>query len=331
MGVEQKSREGGVNEAAQKAADTLVYRDYIPFSALTERMSHIEARGVFDVNGIPIRPYQNVKFSLVTVHPPSSDEVAGSPTIEVADEQERLWTPQPTIYNDQLFIMNALDKFLRSLDIDYVPDTERIAEALGICSLSGSVGFEWPDRGYFNVMPPVIERHSYMLDRGHIDLDYMRSCFDGCFVKDAKGRLHPMSAQDIEQFYIDHESAYPHMQIFNPTVDLLDYGRQHTGAWRFNIICDGSHRISFAIDELNQPIQAILVEPDEGKELVPYYAVPRPFHPSTRLTSKRHEVMFNGLENDKIHLLHPLLAKVLHYNWELSKLKVSSLRSKDSI
>ncbi len=324
-----KSREGGVDGAAQQKADQLLYRDTISFDELVMRMRHIEARGIFDKDGQPIKPYQDAEFSLVTVYPPSSTAIAESPVVEIAGDRERLWTPQPTIYEDQLFIMNVLDRFLLTLENGASNDGDIASELVGLCGLSRAVGYEWPGRGQYHVMPPVIEQHSYQLNRGAIDLDYMRDSFDGCYVQDAKETLHHLNSHDLKDFYIDHQSFEEHLPIFNQTMKLLDYGRQRSGEWKFNVICDGSHRISYAVEETGRPINAILVQPPEGRVLTPYYAVPRPFHPATRLSSKRAERMFNHIENDKIHLLNEIIKKVGHYDWSQSGLQVSSLRSRE--
>ncbi|HLC32414.1 MAG TPA: hypothetical protein VJJ82_01170, partial [Candidatus Nanoarchaeia archaeon] len=59
------------------------------------------------------------------------------------------------------------------------------------------------------------------------------------------------------------------------------------------------------------------------------YALPMPFRPTTRLTSKDAEKMYPRLERDKIHLFNDFMKKVLHYDWR--GLYVSGLRSQTNI
>lgn len=324
------SREGGAYQAAIKKAAELVFRDVIELNELQQRMRHIEARGIFDENGRPIQPYKNAKFSMVTILPPDTSKVAEPPMVEHAEGCSRLWTPQPTIYQDQLFIMSVIDKFLHSHSELIVSADQQVNEAtVGLNGLTKAVLYDWPNRGSFHVMPPVIERHTYHLSHGAIDLDDLRDQFDGSYVKDAEDNLHALSDHDLQNFYIDHETYSEHLPIFNPTVELLDYGRQQNGSWQFDVICDGAHRIAYGIEELGMPVQAILVEAEDTTNLLPYYAVPRPFHPATRLSSKRAERMYGTIENDKIHLLQELIKKAGHYDWSPSGLHVSSLRSRE--
>ena len=96
----------------------------------------------------------------------------------------------------------------------------------------------------------------------------------------------------------------------------------------FTLFCDGSHRMDYALEHLNEPITVLLVE---APILVPYYALPMPFRPSTRLTSKDAERMYPTLERDKIHLFNEFLKKALHYDWREGGLQVSKLRSNAKI
>lgn len=320
-----QTREGGVQAVAREKAEQLDFGYVIEFDDLVSRLRNIQTRGIFDERGQPIRPYQDVDFSLVQVTTPNNGDVAEAPQVLDGDNTTRLWTPQPTIYEDQIYIMTVLDAFLEM----HQGEITTTPEDIGLCGLTKAVGFTWPNKGKFHVMPPVIERHSYELDNGRIDLDNLREQFRGCYVKDAEGNLHSLSDHDLKKFYVDHQTNVEHLSIFNDTVSTLDYGR-FSGTWEFDIICDGAHRIAYALEEQGKPTYAILVTPPEDGLIVPYYAVPKPFHPATRLTSKQAEKLFKMLENDKIHLLHDLIKKTGHYDWEDSGLYVSSLRSKET-
>lgn len=94
------------------------------------------------------------------------------------------------------------------------------------------------------------------------------------------------------------------------------------------MVCDGSHRLDYAMEILNQPINVILVE---SENLFPYYAFPMPFRPTTRLTSKEAEKLYPKLERDKVHLLNDFIKKILHYDWGGGQLHVSSLRQQSTI
>ena len=152
--------------------------------------------------------------------------------------------------------------------------------------------------------------------------------FNGSDVKDARGNLHSLSKGVIRDFYVDQESKVPYMSVFNDNVELINYGLKFNGDHEFYIICDGSHRMDFALEHLSEPINALLVEADD---LYPYYALPMPFRPATRLTSKKAEKMYPRLERDKVHLLSDFVRKVLHYDWIAGGLHVSKLRNKSAL
>lgn len=299
----------------KKSASKLRLIKTVPFSDLVEKLRQIEFRGVYDTNGNPLKPYKDASLTLRSVKPPQT--IALPPLVAGSATEQPLFTPQPTIYTNQTQIMEILDVFLQR-------------EGLDITNLQEAVEYYWPDRGVFHIMPPIIERHTYRLSGGYIDLEALSKRFLGAYIKDATGQLHDLSLRHLEDFYIDEVSKLRHLDVFNSNAPLINYGLQYTGDWSCSIICDGTHRIDYAIEVKGKPITVVAVE-SEDVPLLPYYAFPVSFRPTIRLSSKRAEVMYPRLERDKIHLLNDLISKVLHYDWTNSELNVSSLRSKKDI
>ena len=180
----------------------------------------------------------------------------------------------------------------------------------------------------FHILPPIIEKHTFQLKDGYLDLMWLLKQFKGLAIKDAQGKLHTLSKRFLRNFYIDEVSKIDHLDIFNSNVPILNYGLGHDGAFTFYIVCDGAHRLDYVLEKIKQPMTVLLVEPTKKNEyLFPYYAFPVPFRPSIRLSSKKSEKMYHKLERDKIHLLNDFIKKSLHYDWEAGGLKVSKLRS----
>lgn len=296
-------------------AKDLKLKSTMTLKRLLRALAQVEYRGVYDRNGRSIRPYKNAKMRLVTVCPPKT--IGEAPVIRLGKRHEALYTPQPTIYQNQLQIMEILDEFLN-------------AQKINLLDLKQGVEYHWRKRGLFHILPPVIERHTYNLKDGFVDLDELNDRFKGVYVKDATGSLHELNRPVLQDFHIDEVSKMTHINVFNSNASLLNYGVQHNGPWTFNMICDGSHRIDYATEVKGKPITAILVEADD-RPLFPYYAFPIGFRPSVRLSSKRAESMHHHLDLDKIHLFNEFIKKVLHYDWSVAGLEVSSLRSKRDI
>ncbi len=144
------------------------------------------------------------------------------------------------------------------------------------------------------------------------------------------GNLHHLKDRFLNSFFIDEVSNIDHMDIFNCNAPLINYGVQYNGLHEFYIICDGSHRIDYSIETLNEPISVLVLEPN-STPLIPYYAFPVSFRPTIRLSSKRSEKMYPRLERDKIHLFNDFIKKVLHYDWSKGGLNIGSLRNKIEI
>ena len=283
------------------------------FKATEEMLKRIEFRGIYDRLGRPVRPYKNAKFSITTVYP--QETAGGSPEIKVGKKREPLFTPQPTIYENQTKILEEVDAFLLSHNI-------RMSE------LKGAVEYSWEGRGDYHILPPVVEKHTFYLTDGYLDLPRLLKRFKGLHVRDARGKLHDLSERYLRSFYIDEVSKIEHLDIFNSNVPILNYGLGHNGPFTFYIICDGSHRLDLILEKVKWPMNVLLVEHQlESKELYPYYAFPVPFRPSLRLSSKVSEKMYHRLERDKIHLLNEFIKKTMHYDWDVGGLKVSKLRS----
>lgn len=277
-----------------------------------DMLRHIVFRGLYDKRGKSIYPYKNARFSIATAHPQMSPGT--SPEICVDKKCEALFTPQPTIYENQTKIMETVDNFLLKHDM-------RMSE------LRNAVEYEWEGRGDFHILPPIIEKHVYHLKDGYIDIPLLLKRFKNTYVKDALGHLHPLSNRYLRSFYIDEVSKIPHLDVFNSNVPIINYGLGHDGAFTFYIVCDGAHRLDYILEKIKKPMNVLIVEPKRGETLFPYYAFPVPFRPSIRLSSKKSEKMYHKLERDKIHLLNDFIKKTLHYDWEVGGLKVSKLRS----
>lgn len=280
---------------------------------LTDMLRKITYRGVYTTKGEAVFPYKNARFSIAKAYPQSSPGT--SPEIRVGRQRAPLFTPQPTIYENQTKTLEQADKFL-------------LAHDMKMSALRGAVEYEWEGRGAFHMLPPVVEKHTYYLKDGYLDLKHLLKRFKGLYVKDAAGNMHPLSERTLHSFYIDEVSSLDHMDVLNSNVPIINYGLGHDGGFTFYIVCDGSHRLDYVLEKIKQPMNVLLVEPaTEEDSLYPYYAFPVPFRPSLRLSSKQSEKMYHRLERDKIHLLNDFIRKILHYDWEVAGLKVSKLRS----
>lgn len=297
-----------------KNASQLRLKNKVDTKELEERLRKIIFRGLYDSSGNNMRPYENVHFHITKVYPSSA--IGSCPEIEHNGAREHLFTPQPTIYQNQLEIIETVDNFLQS-------------QGLKINELNEAIEYSWEERGDFHMLPPVVEKHTYDLKDGFIDLDKLIERFQGSLVKDAKGNLHSLSVRYLNSFFIDEISKIDYLDVFNSNASIINYGLKYNGKQDFYIICDGAHRIDYALEKLNEPITIILVEPNE--DLIPYYAFPVSFRPTIRLSSKQSEKMYPRLERDKIHLLNDFISKTLHYNWSIAGLNVSKLRSNKEI
>ena len=202
-----------------------------------------------------------------------------------------------------------------------------LAHDIQMSKLCQMVEYSWEGRGDFHILPPVVEKHTYHLKNGYLDLPHLLRRFKRLYVKDAIGKLHALADRYLNSFCIDEVSKLEHLDIFNSNAPIINYGLGHDGEFTFYIVCDGAHRLDYVLEKVKKPINVLLVEPAEKKFLYPYYAFPVPFRPSIRLSSKKSEKMYHRLERDKIHLFNDFIKKTLHYDWEAGGLKVSKLRS----
>lgn len=288
----------------------------IKFEELRERMRSIEFRGLYSSDGQAIKPYLNADIKLGVVYPPNN--MTSQPVLQTGAVEEPLYSPQPTIYRNQSEVIQAVDEFLKKHNLS----VNRLTEA---------VNYSWKGRGNFTILPPIVERHKQSLVNGYLDLKTVNKTLAKKYVKDAKSNLHDLENRYLNDFYIDEVSKLDNMDIFHSNVPLVNYGLKYTGEWSYSIVCDGSHRVDHAIEHLREPLIVIVVEAPSDNNLVPYYALPMPFRPTLRLTSKRAEKMYPRLERDKFHLLNDFLKKTLHYDWTKGDLSVSSLRAKTDI
>ena len=297
-------------------SETIQFQRIVPFQELTTALSKIEFRGLYNAQGGRVKPYEKAKFYLAKIFP--SDVLGMPPVIETAQGKSPLFSPQPTIYLNQLQIIKTVSEAMRQHDIR-------------IHQLEYAIEYNWEGRGSFHMLPPVIERHSYPLEKGFIDLDKLIRYFDRYYVKDGQETLHRVTDRHLKDYFIDEVSSIRQLDVFHSNAPLINYGLQLNSRQDFHIVCDGMHRIDFAIEHLHEPITVILVEPEEEATLVPYYAFPMPYHPTVRLSSKLSEKMYPRLERDKVHLFNDFLKKVLHYDWSPAGLNISKLRSNAEI
>ena len=293
--------------------ERITLKEIIPIKDLEKNLRKTIFRGMYTESGEHIQPYKNAKFSIVKVHP--QKKAGSSPEIHIKGKREPLFTPQPTIYENQTKIMEEVDKFLLRNDMT-------------MSTLRDAVGYDWEGRGFFHILPPIIEKHVFDLKDGYINLEKLNKRFKNTYIKDAKGNFHHLADKTFSSFFIDEVSKINHLDVFNSNVPILNYGHKQNGKFTFYIICDGSHRIDYILEKIGKPISVLLVEPKSERSLLyPYYALPVPFQPIIRLSSKKSEKMYHKLERDKIHLLNDFICKSLHYNWEAGGLNVSKLRS----
>ena len=285
----------------------------IPFRELQDALRNVVFRGVYNTQGGKLRPYEHAKFSFATVYPFKGIGVPAE--ILIGRKRETLFTPQPTIYQTQIEITETVDQFLRG-------------EGMRITDLDAGVQYSWEGRGVFHVLPPIVEKHIYPLRDGFIDLSKLLHRFSGAYVRDARGNLHHLGNAELHNFFIDEVSQLAHLDTLNSNAAIINYGLPYHGDHTFYIICDGAHRLDYALEKLRRPITVIVAEAKHTAEpLMPYYAFPVPLRPTVRLSSKKAEKMFYRLELDKIHLLNDFIKKVLHYDWEVAGLFVGKLRS----
>lgn len=292
-------------------SDTIRLQRIIPFEELANALKRIEFRGLYSEDGRKIKPYKKAKFSLVRVYPHAA--LGSAPVVKTPTGKSCLFSPQPTIYQNQLQIIRTVDEALSK-------------QKVRVNQLKYAIEYDWEGRGMFHMLPPIIERHTYHLKNGFIDLDRMLGAFNGFYVKDAQEKLHRIGDRFLRDYFIDEVSSIRHLDVFHSNAPLINYGLQWNGKHEFHIVCDGMHRIDYALEHLHEPIVAILVEPINAP-LIPYYAFPMPYHPTIRLSSKLSEKMYPRLERDKVHLFNDFLKKTLHYDWSPAGLNVSRLRS----
>ncbi len=304
---------GSISEA-DPSKSPILFEERLDRDALEELLRSIRFRGLYDKDGKALAPYKDAKFSLVTVHPPKYP--TSFPQLMHNLRPQPLFTAQPTIYKDQITMLSEVDSFLQTM-----------GKRINTLSFEG-IQYSWEGRGRFHVLPPIVEKHSYPLLKGFFDLKKMASRFSGTYIKDARGTLHDLSKGVIKNYYVDSESKIEYLPLFNHNAELINYGLRFSGDNDFYVICDGSHRMDYSLEYLDEPINVILVE---SEHLFPYYAFPMPFRPTTRLSSKEAERMYPKLERDKIHLFNDFLKKTLHYDWTSGGLYVSKLRSDTKI
>jgi len=269
-------------------------------------LKKVECKGVFKEE-IPVKPYENATFKLAKILP--SNKIGEFPKIVTGKKENNLYTSQPTIYLNQLNIIEKVDGFLKTIN-------KRVSNL----EFEG-VGYNFKDKGNFHILPPIVEKHTYYIKDGFLDIKHLRDNLKSYTFLDAKNNHHKIYNRYLENFYIDEVSKIKHLDVFNDNLGIINYGKNINGKIDFYIVCDGSHRIDYSLETLKKPTNCILVE----NLNVPYYAMPQPFYPMVRISSKIAEQMYSKLTIDKIHLFNYYFKKALHYNWV--GLSVSKLRN----
>ena len=191
-----------------------------------------------------------------------------------------IFTPQPSVYQTHLDKIERLNGLF-------------LNEGVNIFDLTGGydfIGFDEEGEKEWTIIPPVVERFFVPIKDAY--LDYSR--FLG---NDLKQRLNEEGVT-LTNLYVD-----------NYKIDF--------DGWN---ICDGSHRIHFAIlNAINQCLLSI----DDIKEGWPYYAVPQPY-------SKIH-VEPERIEDklDKIHILPEPCHKWLYRLFPSGGILSGTIRSVD--
>lgn len=122
----------------------LTLKKVIKRNDLEDMLRKVEFRGLYDKNGNPLRPYKNAHFSIATVYP--QKHMGVSPKISLDKGRWRpLFSPQPTIYQDQIEIMRTVDKFLQK-------------ENVKMNKLKHAIEYDWEERGSFHMLPPIVEK-----------------------------------------------------------------------------------------------------------------------------------------------------------------------------
>ena len=102
------------------------------------------------------------------------------------------------------------------------------------------------------MLPPIVEKHIYAMKGGFIDLDTLAKSFQDFFVKDAQDNLHQISERYLKNFFIDEVSFIKHLDVFHSNAPIINYGLHLNGKHDFYIVCDGMHRIDYAIEYLHR-------------------------------------------------------------------------------
>lgn len=276
---------------------------------LKENFSKIAYKGVFDKDWKSINPYKNVKYSMGKIYP--IDEVGKNPILEFNGKKERLFTPQPTIYTNQLKVFDEVELFLSKM---WKSITNLWMEF---------IEYSWEWRWIYHMLPPIVEKFEIDFKNWFIDRDAMIKRFEWVYIKDYIWTLHHLWDRYLKNFHIDEEYTIKLVDVFNDNLKLINYWTNFNWKNTFYVICDWSHRVDFALEILQKPINAMIIEWVE----LPYYALPQWFFPMTRISSKLAETAHWHLYIDKIHLLNDYIKKCLHYDWDAWNLKVSKLRS----
>lgn len=200
---------------------------------------------------VPLNPQGSLKEpdgSLVSVYKTAKFEPVKMSPEEV---KQKLFTPQPIVYQERLDFLNALrDKFK---ELGYEDPLQ-----LTKCYDFTSVYLD--DRGVekeelWTIMPPIIEVNQYPI-----------------FAEEVKGFLD----------YSEYQENLPDGHGINPELEQKNYRDVQLDV-AFPIICDGFHRVAAALDR-NIPVTVLYVYGSDQR--FPYYGSPKPVSELHKLQSR---------------------------------------------
>ena len=88
----------------------LTLKRVLDFPEIEGVLRKVKFRGLYNQRGENLNPYKKARFTLSTVYPPKG--MGQMPQIKVNGARDILFSPQPTIYENQTGIMKILDEFL---------------------------------------------------------------------------------------------------------------------------------------------------------------------------------------------------------------------------
>ncbi|MEA3430133.1 MAG: hypothetical protein U9R08_02580 [Nanoarchaeota archaeon] len=200
---------------------------------------------------VPLNPQATIKESdgsLVYIYKNATFELK---TLEPSAVNQKLFTPQPIVYQERLDFLNDLRTKFKEQGYD---------DPLQLTKCYDFVSVYLDDDGnekeeLWTLMPPLVEVNTYQM-----------------FAEQLQGFLD----------YSNHQKNLPSEHNINSEIESKLYKDVQIGI-TFPIICDGFHRVAAAL-ELNIPITVLYVEGSDQR--FPYYGTPRPVAKLHKLQSR---------------------------------------------